>query len=293
VCGGKGTKAEPGGPLQGRRAPRAANRRCRRRASPRVLVPPPGASASRTLPRSGSRPPPRRSSGLEVFSAKHRPGPRSRLLPQAWTALQGMTLRPPPRRPEGARLPSWGSIPLQRSRPAGVRITRRFHPPAQSALGVSHALDGLLLQRASDPFQAGAAPGVLPTELCSSPDSRTPFGAVTLLPFLETALLHSEVFLEDHGSPQLQGLAPSGESVPRGAAAPPPGRCSPGIQPLQGSRRCAVARASAGLPARTSTPPRHSNVEAWPVPPGITVHNGQGIRLRTPVPHEVFHLISP
>jgi len=105
-----------------------------------------------------------------------------------------MTLRPPPWHPEGARQPSWGFVPLQRTRPAGVRITRRFHPPAQSVPGVFHALDGLLLQRASDPFQAGAAPGVLPTEPCSSPDSRTPLGAVTLMPFLETALLHSEVF---------------------------------------------------------------------------------------------------
>jgi len=105
-----------------------------------------------------------------------------------------MTLRPRPYRPAGARPPSWGSIPLQRSRPAGVRLTRRFRPPASSARGVSHALDGLLLQRASDPFQAGAAPGVLPSEPCSSPDSRTPLGVDTLMPFLDTALLHSEVF---------------------------------------------------------------------------------------------------
>lgn len=97
------------------------------------------------------------------------------------------------RRP-AVRRPSWGSNPLQRSRPAGVRITRRVQPPARSAPGVSHALDGLLLQQASGPFQTGAAPGVLPTEPCSSSGSRTPFGAVTLLPFLATAVLHSEVF---------------------------------------------------------------------------------------------------
>jgi hypothetical protein len=93
-----------------------------------------------------------------------------------------------------ARRPSWGSAPLQRSRPAGVRFARRIRPPARSALGVFHALDGLLLQRASGPFQAGAAPGVLPTEPCSSSGSRAPLGAVTLLPFLATAVLHSEVF---------------------------------------------------------------------------------------------------
>jgi len=102
----------------------------------------------------------------------------------------------PCRRGLGAvRRPSWGSCPLQRFRPAGVRITRRIQPPARSALGVSHALDGLLLQQASGPFQAGAAPGVLPTEPCSSSGSRAPFGACTLLPFLATAVLHSEVYL--------------------------------------------------------------------------------------------------
>jgi hypothetical protein len=73
-------------------------------------------------------------------------------------------------------------------------MSRRVQPPARSALGVSHALDGLLLQQASGPFQAGAAPGVLPTELCSSSGSRTPLGAVTLLPLRATAVLHSEVF---------------------------------------------------------------------------------------------------
>lgn len=105
-----------------------------------------------------------------------------------------MTLLPLPSRSLTARRPSWGSAPLQRSRPAGVRFTRRVQPPARSVHGVSHALDGLLLQQASDPFQAGAAHGVLPTELCSSSGSRTPLGAVTLLPFLATAVLHSEVF---------------------------------------------------------------------------------------------------
>jgi hypothetical protein len=272
---------------------RAASRRCRRRASPRGLVPPLGASASCTWSRSGSRLPPRRSSGLEVFGTGHRPGPRSRLLPQAWMTLQGVTLRPPPWSPEGPRQPSWGFVPLQRSSPAGVRSSRRVHPPARSVHGVSHALDGLLLQQVPGPFQADAAPGVLPSEPCSSPDSRTPLGADTLMPFLETALLHSEVFLEDHGSPQLQGLAPSAESVPRGAAAPPPGRCSPGIRPLQGSHRDAVAGASADLPARTSAAPRLSMGGATPVPPGLPGHPGQGVRLRTPGPLEVFHLISP
>ena len=105
-----------------------------------------------------------------------------------------MTLRSSPTRPKARRPPSWGSAPLPRSRPAGVRFTRGFRPPPPSVLGVSHALDGLLLQQAPGPFQAGAAPGVLPTELCSSSDSRTPLGAVTLLPFLATAVLHSEVF---------------------------------------------------------------------------------------------------
>jgi hypothetical protein len=38
---------------------------------------------------------------------------------------------------------------------------------SRSVLGVSHALDGLLLRQAPGPFQAGAAPGVLPSELCS------------------------------------------------------------------------------------------------------------------------------
>jgi hypothetical protein len=47
-------------------------------------------------------------------------------------------------------------------------LSRRIQPPVRSALGVSHARDGLLLQQAPGPFQAGAAPGVLPTELCSS-----------------------------------------------------------------------------------------------------------------------------
>jgi hypothetical protein len=189
------------------------------------------------------------------------------------------------------RLPSWCSAPLQRSRPAGVRSTRRFRPPASSVLGVSHALDGLLLRQASGPFQAGAAPGVLPSELPSSPGSRTPFGAIALMPFRVTAVLHSEVFLEDHGSPQLQSLAPPDKSVPRGAAAPPTGRCSHGILPLQGSRRNAMARASAGLPARTSASPRLAKGGTSPVPPGFALHSGQEVRLRTPGPHEVFHLV--
>jgi hypothetical protein len=172
-------------------------------------------------------------------------------------------------------------------------MSRRVQPPARSALGVSHALDGLLLQQASDPFQAGAAHGVLPTELCSSSGSRTPLGAVTLLPLRATAVFHSEVFLEDHGSPQLQGLAPPDESVPRGAAAPLPGRCSLGIGPLQGSLRNAMASASASLPARTSTSPHPAKDEASLVPPGFYARSGQGIHRWTPGPHEVFHLISP
>jgi len=73
-------------------------------------------------------------------------------------------------------------------------LTRAFQGPATSALGVSHALDGFLLPRTSGPFQTGAAHGVHPSELCSSPGSRTPLGAITLLPFLETTVLHSEVF---------------------------------------------------------------------------------------------------
>jgi hypothetical protein len=47
-------------------------------------------------------------------------------------------------------------------------LSRRVQPPVSSVLGVSHALDGLLLQQASGPFQAGAAHGVFPSELCSS-----------------------------------------------------------------------------------------------------------------------------
>jgi hypothetical protein len=194
---------------------------------------------------------------------------------------------------EARRLPSWGCAPLQRSRPAGVRSTRWFRPPAPSALGVSHALDGLLLRQAPGPFQAGAAPGVLPSELPSSPGSRTPHGAVALLLFRVTAVLHSEVFLEDHGSPQLQSLAPPDKSAPRGAAAPLTGRCSPGIQPLQGSHRNAMACASAGLPARTSASPHLAKDGASPVPPGFALRSGQGVRLRTPGPLEVFHLIPP
>jgi len=123
--------------------------------------------------------------------------PSGTAVPAASTDLgvpPGYDRLPLPARPGAARRPSWSSAPLQRSRPAGVRITRRVQPPAHSVPGVSHALDGLLLQQASDPFQAGAAHGVLPTEPCSSSESRTPLGAVTLLPFLATAVLHSEVF---------------------------------------------------------------------------------------------------
>jgi len=46
--------------------------------------------------------------------------------------------------------------------------SRRVQPSVCSVLGVSRALDGLLLQQASGPFQAGAAHGVFPSELCSS-----------------------------------------------------------------------------------------------------------------------------
>jgi hypothetical protein len=73
-------------------------------------------------------------------------------------------------------------------------VTRWFRPSAPSVLGVSHALDGLLLRRAPGPFQAGAAPGVLPSEPRSSSGSRAPLGAVALVPFRVTAVLHSEVF---------------------------------------------------------------------------------------------------
>jgi hypothetical protein len=74
-------------------------------------------------------------SSLEVFGARHRPGPWPRLLPQAWTTLQGMTLRPSPRAPESPRPPSWGSAPLQRSRPAesalpGRSVARHVPSPA-------------------------------------------------------------------------------------------------------------------------------------------------------------------
>lgn len=79
-----------------------------------------------------------------------------------------MTLRPSPGARRARQPPSWGSVPSQRSRPAGVRSTRAIQGPASSALGVSHALDGLLLPQAPGPFQAGAAHRVLPAELSSS-----------------------------------------------------------------------------------------------------------------------------
>jgi hypothetical protein len=103
-----------------------------------------------------------------------------------------MTLRPSPSRQSttvaflGFRTPT--AVDACRS-----PLSRSFRIPVRSALGVSHALDGLLLQQVPGPFQAGAAHGVLPSELCSSPGSRTPLGAVALLPFIETAVLHSEV----------------------------------------------------------------------------------------------------
>jgi hypothetical protein len=46
--------------------------------------------------------------------------------------------------------------------------SRGVQPSVRSVLGVSRALDGLLLPQASGPFQAGAVHGVLPSELCSS-----------------------------------------------------------------------------------------------------------------------------
>jgi hypothetical protein len=52
------------------------------------------------------------------------------------------TLPPHPHAHAGA--PLLGFLPLQRSTKPGVRIPRRFHPPAPSVFRVSHPLDVLL-----------------------------------------------------------------------------------------------------------------------------------------------------
>lgn len=165
--------------------------------------------------------------------------------------------------------------------------------PAPSVPGVSHALDGLHLPQASDPFQAGAAPGVLPTELSSSPGIRAPLGAVPLLPFPATAFVHSEVCLDGHGSSRLQGFLPPDESAPRGTAVPPTGRCSPGFPSLQGSHHSVVRGASAGIPPRTSPRPRLAKDGVPAVPRGVVERDGQVLRRRTTDLPGIFHLISP
>lgn len=84
--------------------------------------------------------------------------------------------------PGGLRAPSVGFRPSSRLQSitalAWVPIPHARVPPrvtpvgtcpfGPSVLGVSRALDGLLLQQASGPFQAGAVHGVFPSELCSS-----------------------------------------------------------------------------------------------------------------------------
>jgi hypothetical protein len=180
-------------PFKASREPKAAHRRRRRRASPPGLLPPPGASALRVYPRSGSRIPPCRSSGFEVFDAQHRPGPRPRLLPQAWRSLQGMTWRPRPPRRYGAkasflgfrspatvatcRSPRFPGLPHPGSfRPRRFTRPRRFAPPAGFR-----------------PFSGRCRSWGSPFRALLLPGSRAPLGVRTLLPFTDTAFLHSEV----------------------------------------------------------------------------------------------------
>jgi len=149
--------------------------------------------------------------------------------------------------------------PLQRSWPDGVRLTRRFHPPARSAPGVSHTFDGLLLQRASGPFQTGATRGVHPSELCSSSDSRAPFGVCTLVPFLVTAVFHSEAFGRSRFSAASEFFSVRGVRTQQNRRSAQ-GRCSLGFHPLQGAHRRAMAGTSTRLPPRTWARPASEEV---------------------------------
>jgi hypothetical protein len=266
------------------------HRRRRRRTSPHGVVPP-------------LEGPPRRRSRILVGGTLHTVLKRSRGLPSRQPSgtmvpapstgldpLQGMTRRPLPA-PRGAARPSWGSAPLQRSRPVGVRMTRGIHAPARSALDVSHVLGGLLLRRAPGPFQTGAALGVHPSEPCSSSESRAPCGAATLLPFLATAVFHSEVSGRSRFSATSESCSSRGVRTPRDRH-PAVGPLLSWVSPLQGSRRVAVADASVRLPPRTSVvrPPKGS----WlPVPRGVTDRCGQAHCRQWTDPPEVLHLNSP
>lgn len=161
-------------------------------------------------------------------------------------------------------------------RPRRFARPRRFTPPAGSR-----------------PFSGRCRSQGSPCRAFFLPGSRTPLGVVPLMPFPATAFLHSEVVLDEHGSPRLQSIAPPVESAPRRAAARPTGRCSHGIHSLQGSRRSATADAPAGLPPCASDLPRHASGGALPAPRGIHGRSGQGVRRRTTDPPGIFHLVSP
>jgi hypothetical protein len=139
-------------------------------------------------------------------------------------------------------------------------LTRDFHIPARSVPGVSHAFDGLLLQQASGPFQTGAAHGVHPSERCSSSDSRAPFGAVTLMLFVVTAVFHSEVVWKITVLRSFKVLLRPWSPCPVGPSSHR-GSLLSWVFPLQGLRRTAMAGTSAGLPPRTCACPASEEVE--------------------------------
>jgi len=82
---------------------------------------------------------------LQVFSFHRRAKvftPLPRLSASCPSPRSTTTSLPPPH--ARVRAPLLRFRPLQRSTEAGARITRRFQPPAQSVLRVSHPLDVLL-----------------------------------------------------------------------------------------------------------------------------------------------------
>jgi hypothetical protein len=158
-----------------------------------------------------------------------------------------MTLQPSPRAPKSLRLPSWGSAPLQRSRPAESvypgrsdarhRPSPAFHTPSTACSSAG-----------SRPFSGRCRSWGSPFRALLLSGETDAFRPVALLPFPVTPVLHSEVFGRSGFRAAPEPYSPRKVRTPRG--------CRPADRPMLSwdSAPPGLSSARHGLRFRRPTP---------------------------------------